>query len=114
MAHQVHEFGISCHFLLISRFELLDSQVRQQSFDFPVRKPAAFNAGGRADALNGRHSSQGQQPAWRKRAQGTPCTFEFVDPGNQTQDLWRDLKGVGSKHEPIIHPFPPILTMQNE
>jgi hypothetical protein len=41
-----------------------------------------------------------------KKTSSSP-KIELVDPGNQTQDLRSDLDGIGSKHEPVMHPITP-------
>ncbi|MDA8154238.1 MAG: hypothetical protein M0003_16255, partial [Acidithiobacillus sp.] len=51
------------------------------------------------------------QPVGRERAQGAPSAFELIDPGDEAQDLRRDLDSVGSQHEPILRPFTPIFEM---
>ena len=40
--------------------------------------------------LDGGHAPQRRQAVGRS----APCTFEFVDPGDQAQDLRGDLEGV--------------------
>lgn len=50
------------------------------------------------------HTAQGRQTIRRKGTQGTPSAFEFINLGDQCQDLWGDLKRVGSKHGPIPEP----------
>ena len=105
--HQVHHLGVAGHFLFVAGGEGLDLQVGQQPLHLPVGQLAALDAGGGADALDGRHAAQRRQPVRRERAQGAPRAFELVDPGNEAQDLRRDLDGVGFQHEPILHPFTP-------
>ena len=51
-----------------------------------------------------RRSAARRSGASVPRARGA---LEFVDPGDEAQDLRGDLECVGSQHEPIIHPFTP-------
>ena len=53
--------------------------------------------------LDGGHAAQSRQPVGRERGQGAPSAFELIDPGDEAQDLRRDLDSVGSHHEPILH-----------
>ena len=50
---------------------------------------------GGTDALNGRHVPQGRQAIGRKGTQGAPGALEFVDSGDEAQDLRGDLECVG-------------------
>jgi len=43
--HQVRQFGIAGHLLLVAAGEGLDLQVQQQLLYFPVGQPAALDAG---------------------------------------------------------------------
>jgi len=109
--HQVHQLGVAGHLLLVAGGEGLDLQVRQQLLHFPVGQRAALDASRGADALDGCHAAQGQQAVGRERTQGAPGALELVDPGDEAQDLRGDLEGVGLQHEPILHPFTPILEL---
>lgn len=51
--HQVHQLGITGHFLLVAGSEGLDLQVRQQLLHLPVGQLAALDAGRGANTLDG-------------------------------------------------------------
>ena len=78
----------------------LDLQVRPQPLDLPIGQPAALDARGGADALDGGHASQGRQAVGSQRAQSAPGAFELVDPCDDDKDLGSDLKGIGVQHNP--------------
>ena len=60
------------HFLLITRAEGLDLQVREQLLDLPVGQPTSLDAGRRSDALDGRDAAHRRQALRRQGAQGSP------------------------------------------
>ena len=80
--HQVHQLSVTGHFLLISGVEGLNGQVGEQALHFAVSQLAALDAGRRADTFNGRHPLQSRKTLRRERSQGSPCAFEFIDPGD--------------------------------
>ena len=43
--HQVHQFGVASHLLLITGLERLDGQVGKQLLHFPVGQLAALDTG---------------------------------------------------------------------
>jgi antitoxin PrlF len=53
--------------------------------------------------------------ATRRRADRRSGAFEFVDPGDEAEDLGSDLEDVGFQHEPHFkpktHPFTPIFEL---
>ena len=92
----IHHLGIARHLLLVAGVQRFDLKVGQQPLHLAIGQLAALDAGGGTDALNGRHAPQGRQAIGRKGTQGAPGALEFVDSGDEAQDLRGDLECVGS------------------
>jgi len=90
----VDDFGIASYFLLVAGGERLDFEIAQQAFNVTIRQFSAFNAGRRANAFDSRHAAQGVQSLWGQCAKGTPSALEFLNLGDKSQQLRRDLDGV--------------------
>jgi len=69
-----------------------NGQIGEQALHPAVRQLAALDTGTSSNAFYGRHPPQRRKALRRERSQGPPCAFEFVNPGNQPQDLERDLE----------------------
>jgi hypothetical protein len=76
-------------FLRVAGFERLDLKVREERFDFSVSELATLDAGGRADALDGRYAAQRRQALRRKRTKGAPRAFELIDFCDEAEDFVR-------------------------
>ncbi len=97
--HHLHNLGVARYFLLVAGAELLDLQARQkQALDITSRKLAPVDASGRADTLDGGDAQERLQPLRHQRTQGAPSTLEFVNPGDQTENVGRDLAGGSLNH----------------
>ena len=90
----VHDFGIASYFLLVAGGKRLDFEITQQALNITIRQFASFDAGRRANAFNSRHAAQGVQSLWGQCAKGTPSALEFLNLGDESQRLRRDLDGV--------------------
>ena len=94
--HKLHRLGIAGDLLLVAGGEGFDLEVGEQPFDLAVGELAALDPGGGADALDRGDAPQRRQPFGRERSQRPPGALEFIDLGNQRQDLRGDPEGVGS------------------
>lgn len=56
--HQIHQLGVTGHFLFVAVVERLNGQVGEQTLHLPVSQLAALDAGRRSDAFDGRHPPQ--------------------------------------------------------
>jgi len=83
--------------LLITRLERLDVEVREQPLNVRVRKLAALDARGRANALNRRDTAQDGKPLRPERAKRTPGSFELVDLGDEGQYIGGNQQGISLK-----------------
>src|SRR5271166_5574818 len=92
--HKLHRLRISGDLLLVAGGEGFDLQVRQQALDLAIRKLAALNPGGGADALDRGDAAQRRQALGSEHPQRPPGALEFIDLCNQRQDFRGDTEGV--------------------
>ena len=86
----LHDLRISGDFLFVARGEGFDVKIGEQPPDLRVSQPAAFDAGGRADALDGGHAAQRLEPLRRKRSQSAPSALELVDFADEGKNFRSD------------------------
>lgn len=92
---QFHDLRVACDFLLVAGGKGFDIEIGEGAFDLGIAKLAAFNAGRRADAFEGRYTAQGREAFRRQGAQRPPGPLELVDLGDEREDFRGDLHGVG-------------------
>ena len=110
MEDGLHDLGVSGDLLLVAGGEGFDLQIGEQALHVAVGEFAALDAGGGADALNGRHAAQGVQALGRQGSQRAPCSFELVDLGDEGEHFRRNRDVGGLEHLTLTPIYTPIST----
>lgn len=95
LEHEVHRFRVARHLLLAASCKGADSDVGKKRLDLSVRELRAFDARGRADALDRGYLAQGAEAIRRECLQGLPPAFELID-------LCDEFDEVGAERDPWI------------
>ncbi|WP_201792037.1 hypothetical protein [Sphingopyxis bauzanensis] len=90
-----HDLRVASNFLLVARFKGFDFEVGQKPFDLGIGEFAPLDARARADALDRRHAAQRRKAFRRERTKRSPRALEFIDLGDEGEDLRRNLQGIG-------------------
>lgn len=93
--YRIHHLSITCNLLFVARDEVLPFQATEQLFHFSIGQLCPLNAGRRTDAFDRGDPLQYGQPLWVQRRQSPPRSLEFIDFGNESEDLRRYRKRSG-------------------
>jgi hypothetical protein len=85
--HEFRGFRISRDLLFVPRPERSQIQIREQKIDLAIGQLRAFDSRRRSYRLHSCDVPQRRQPIGRKIPESLPCSFEFVDFTDKSQEI---------------------------